>query len=73
VYYSRYLNAIRMLYIGAATGATYSCAGGNLSCRLSAPLADQPRQTASVYGTGRQARNHTWSFRRILSGHPFRY
>jgi len=41
-----------MLYIGAATGATYSCAGGNLPCRLSAPLTGQSRQTASVYGTG---------------------
>ncbi len=38
-----------MLYIGAATGATYSCAGGNLPCRLSAPLAEQPRQTVSVF------------------------
>lgn len=39
-----------LLYIGAATGATYSCAGGILSCRLSAPLADQTRQPVSVYG-----------------------
>jgi len=34
-----------LLYIGAATGATYSCAGGILPCRLSAPLADQTRQS----------------------------
>ena len=38
-----------LLYIRAATGATYSCAGGNLSCRLSAPLAEQTRQPVSVY------------------------
>jgi hypothetical protein len=44
-----------LLYIGAATGATYSRAGGNLSCRLSTPLTDQPRQTVSVYEYRMQA------------------
>ena len=62
--------ASQLCGVGAATGATYSCAGGILSRRLSAPLADQTRQPYLCMVTGRQARYHTWSFRRILSGHP---
>ena len=68
MYYPRCLNAIRSaIHRGCDRRLSMEA---NLHCRLTAPLCCWLIRPDSSIVTGRQARNHTWSFRRILSGHP---